>query len=158
MENFIQKIKNLQRISPSSEFRIKSWSAITSTSQTRPGLFSHILESMGYSLALGLGAIIILVTVGGFSYLNLAGVAPILVSSLNTKSLLAEAENANFDIKLADAKYLDTASTIVAMALDAVSKNELDHLNIDVLNKELKNLDNQPNINLEINQILNKIL
>ena len=158
MDNFIQKIKDLQKITPSSEFSIKSWAAITSTTQTRPSLFSHVWESMGYSLALGLGALIILVTVGGFSYLNLGSVAPILVSSLNTKSLLAEAENANFEIKLADAKYLDAASTIVAMALEAVSNNDLDHLNLNVLNKELKNLDAQPNIDLEINQILNKIL
>ncbi len=158
MDNFFKKIQELKNITPSTEFAERSWTAITATSQMKRSLISHVWESMGYSLSLGLGALIILVTVGGFSYLNLGSVAPILVSSLNTKSLLAEAENANFEIKLADAKYLDAASTVVAIALDAVSKNELDHLNNQILNKELQNLDRQQNLNLEINQVLNKIL
>ncbi len=158
MDNFFQKMKGLQNIAPSEEFKTRSWTTITATSQMRNSMLAHVLESMGYSLALGIGAIIILVTVGGFSYLNLNGIAPVLVSSLNTKSLLAEAENTNFEIKLADAKYLDAASTIVAIALDAVSKNELDHLNAQILDKELQNLEKQRDINLEINQILNKIL
>ena len=157
MDNFFQKITKLKRITPSQEFAINSWKSITSSKQIRNGIFSHVLESMGYSLALGLGAIIILVTVGGFSYLNLGNIAPVLVSSLNTKSILAEAENANFEIKLADAKYLDAASSIVAMALDAVSKNELDHLNSQVLEKELKNLEKQQDMNLEINKALNNL-
>ena len=143
MDNFFQKIKELKAIAPSEDFRIKSWATIATTSQIHRGLLSHVFESMGYSLALGLGAVIILVTVGGFSYLNLGSVAPVLVSSLNTKSLLAESENTDFEIKLADAKYLDDAATVVAMALDAVSNNELDHLNSQILNKELKNIDSQ---------------
>ena len=158
MDNFFKKIKELQRIAPSQEFSARSWAVITTTQQIHQSLLAHVWESMGYSLALGLGAIIILVTVGGFSYLNLGNVAPVLVSSLNTKSLLAEAENANFEIKLADAKYLDAASTIVAIALDAVSNNELDHLNSQILEKELESLEKQQDINLEINQVLNKIL
>ncbi len=158
MNNFFQKIKGLQNIAPSEEFKTHSWATITATSQMRNSVLAHIWESMGYSLALGLGAVIILVTVGGFSYLNLGSVAPVLVSSLNTKSLLAEAENANFEIKLVNAKYLDAASTLVAIALDAVSKNELDHLNSQILEKELENLEKQQDINLEINQVLNKIL
>jgi hypothetical protein len=113
---------------------------------------------MSYSLSLGLGVVIILVIIGGFSYLNLNSVAPILVSSLNTRSILAEAQNADFEIKLADAKYLDAASNVVATALDTVSKNELDHLNSRVLEQELQSLENQQNLNLEINQILNQVL
>ncbi len=158
MNDFFQKIKELRSITPSSELTNKSWSAIVATKQIKPSIFAHFLESMSYSLALGLGAMTILIAIGGFSYLNLNNIAPILVTSLNTKSLLAEAENANFEIKLSNAKYLESASTIVATALDAVSKNELDHLNNDILEKELKNLEKPQDLNLEINQIINKIL
>lgn len=159
MDNFIQQLKTLKKISPAKDFRANSWAAIVSAPQIRKTLVSHLLESARYSLALGLGAIIILIALGGFSYLQLNGAAPVLVSSLNTKSLMAEADNANFEIKLAQARYSDDVNSAVAVALDIISQSTPDHLNSAVLEKEMKSFEPQnQNGKTNIDQMLNKVL
>ncbi len=159
MDNFIQQLKTLKKIAPDKNFGTSSWAAIIGAPQIRKTLFSHLMESARYSLALGLGAVIIVITLGGFSYLHLNDAAPVLVSSLNTKSLLAEAENANFEIKLARAKYFDDVNSAVMIALGALSQSTPDHLNSDVLEKEMKSFELQnQDIKNNVDQVLNKIL
>lgn len=138
MDKIIDKLKELKNISPETGFVRQSLEIILSVSQSKRSILGHLLESFRYSLALSLGAILLVIGLGGFSYLHLNDLSPVLVGSLNSKNLLSEAQKTDFSIKLAEAKYFDDAASAATIALNAISQNNPDHLNDEVLEKELE--------------------
>ena len=150
MEKLINKLRELKNIAPRAEFVKQSLEIILSISQSKKPLVKHIMESFRYSLALSLGTILLVVALGGFSYLHLNSLSPVLVGSLNTKSLLSEAEKTDFSIKLAEAQYFDDAARAATVALNTISQSSPDHLNDEILDKELQNLEKQKSSNREL--------
>ncbi len=143
MDQIIIKLKELKNIAPDAGFIKQSLEIILSAAQTKRSIIGHILESFKYSLALSLGSILLIVALGGFSYLHLTDLSPVLVGSLNSKNLISEAQKTDFSIKLAEAKYFDDAASAATVALNAISQNNPDHLNDEILERELEALEKQ---------------
>lgn len=158
MDKIIDKLKEYKNITPHNGFVKQSLEIILSISQNKKSIAAHVWESFRYSLALSLGTILLVVALGGFSYLHLDNLSPVLAGSLNTKGLLGEAEKADFSIKLAEAKYFDDAARAATVALNIISQNDPDHLNGDVLMKELQNLDKENSSNGEYKSLIDDIV
>lgn len=156
METLFQKIKELRNIVPDAAFLARSHDIISRTPQLK-AVKAHLWESFRYGLALSLGSILLIIGLGGFSYLKLNKLSPFIIGGLNTKSLAAEAAKANFDLEIAQAQYFEDSSRAITVALNAVSGNTLDHLNEAVLEQELRRLESGGGEEDDINALLNEI-
>jgi hypothetical protein len=156
METLFQKIRELKNIVPDAAFFARSHDVISRAPQLK-AVKAHLWESFRYGLALSLGSILLIIGLGGFSYLKLNKLSPFIIGGLNTKSLAAEADRANFDLELAQAQYFEDSSNAITVALNAVSGNSLDHLNDAVLEQELRRInsggDDKDNIDALLNEI-----
>lgn len=156
MEFLIQKIKELKNIVPDATFFARSHNLITLTPQVR-AMKAHLWESFRYGLALSLGSILLIIGLGGFSYLKLNKLSPFIIGGLNTKSLAAEAGRANFDLELAEAQYFEDSSRVITVALNAVSGNSPDHLNDEILEQELRQINGGNRDDENINDLFNDL-
>ncbi|GEM_PF-1688467 len=158
MDKIITKLKELKNISPDSGFIKQSLEIILSSAQTKGSIIGHLLEGARYSLALSLGAVLLVVALGGFSYLHLTNLSPVLVGSLNSKNLISEAQKTDFSIKLAEAKYFDDAASAATVALNTISQNNPDHLNDDVLEKDLEFIEKSKPQSNDSNDVFENIV
>jgi hypothetical protein len=157
MLKLIEKLKKLREVSPDANFFLRSHELISVTPQIKKTFKSHIWESFRMSIALSLASLLVIIGLGGFSYLKLDKFSPFIIGGLNTKSLAAEAERANQEFELAEAKYFEDTSRAVAAALNAVSQNSPDHLSNEVLEEELKNIEKNDQSIHDINSALDEI-
>ncbi len=141
MEILSKKLRELAAIKPSAEFHARSRMLATKTAQLKKTIWMYARESAGYSLALGLGALLLLVGLGQFSYLRLNGFSPSVIGSLQTKTLIAEEAQIDFSLHIADATYFNETATIVATALKIIRDENPDHVNDAVLEREIKSLE-----------------
>lgn len=141
MEILTKKLRELNAIQPNAEFRDRSRALAARTPQFKKTMWMHIRESMSYSIALGLGALLLLVGLGQFSYLHLNGLAPTIIGSLQTKTLVAEEVQTDFALQIAEATYFNETAAVVASALSIVRDTNPDHTNDAVLERELKELE-----------------
>ncbi len=141
MNNLISKIKELRSMMPDADFFHRSSEMIFITPQIRRNMSTHFWESFRMSVALSLGSLLLIIAVGGFSYLKLDKFSPFIIGGLNTKSIVAEAERAGSMFEIAEAKYFEDASSAIATALNTVSQNGPDHLNNEILEQELENIE-----------------
>lgn len=95
-------LKNLKAVEPSSGFVQKSRTEILSVSPRRERWFK---ESLMFTVALTFTTITLFLTLGGFNYLNLPRPTASVLSSLNHKNLIKEAENLAIEIQLAEVQY-----------------------------------------------------
>lgn len=142
MEILTKKLRALNTIKPSGEFHARSRALASSSPQFKKTLWMHARESLSYSLALGLGSLLLLVGLGQFSYLHFNNLSPAVIGSLQTKTLVAEETQADFTLQIADASYFNETATMVATALQIVRDANPDHVNDAVLEREMKNLEN----------------
>lgn len=140
MQELLNQLKKLHAIAPSDDFRNRSFTAIIASPQLRRTMATRMIESFSYSLALGLMATVLVVAVGGFSYFGQNPFSPVVVGSLNAKSLSSEADDLGGRLGLADARYFTDAAKDVAMALDALAKDTPDHLNSGILEQEFNRI------------------
>ncbi len=157
MKILLSNVKKLQRIAPDDTYCARSIALILGNPQLQKSLRARFFESMRYSIALSLTAIVIVVAAGGFSYLNWSSASPLIIGSLNAKSIEAEAQRVDDELKLAQFGYYGASAQDVAVALKAVSQNAPDHLNDAVLNKELRGLEQQKNTSKDIDALLNSL-
>lgn len=157
MQILLSNIKKLQNIAPDDTYCARSIALILGNPQLQKSLRARFFESMRYSIALSLTAIVIVVAVGGFSYLNWSSASPLIIGSLNAKSIEAEAQRVDDELKLAQFGYYGASAQDVAVALKAVSQNAPDHLNDAVLNKELQGLEQQKTSGKDIDALLNSV-
>lgn len=157
MKTLLSNVKKLQSITPSDEYRAKSLAFILGNPQLQKSLRTRFFEGMRYSIALTLTAIVIVVAAGGFSYLNWSGASPLIIGSLNAKSIAAEAARVDEELKLAQISFYGSAAQDVAMALNEVAQGELDHLNATLLQQELKNFRKADENGEDIDALLNSL-
>ena len=150
-------VKKLQNIVPDDAYRARSIALILGNPQLQKSMRARFFESMRYSIALSLTSIVIVVAIGGFSYLNWSSASPLIIGSLNAKSIEAEAQRVDDELKLAQFGYYGASAQDVAVALKAVSQNAPDHLNDAVLNNELQGLEQQKANQKDIDALLNSV-
>ena len=152
MELFEQKIKELRAMRPDHGYAQKSRGLILSSPKnavsiyrnfdiSKSGFLTHLFESLRYSAALGLGVIMLVVAIGGFSYLRHDSGSTVLGSGLNANSLSAEAGLAEESVQLAEARYFESSDSVVAVALGKISGNDPDHLDPDIMERELRGME-----------------
>lgn len=154
MQEILNQLKKLRSIAPSDDFRARSFMALIAAPQFRRTIKMRFLESFSYSLALGLMATVLIVAAGGISYSGWGGLSPVVVGSLNAKSLSSEADGLGASLGLADARYFIAATKDVAMALDAVAKDAPDHLNSGILEQELNGMNIQKDSGANVDELL----
>lgn len=157
MTTLLSNLKKLQNVRPEDGYCMRSLEAIIGNVRLRKTISMRFWESMRYSVALTFTAMIILVAIGGFSYLNWSSASPLIIGSLNAKSITAEADRVNEESRLASVSYYTTAEKDVAMALQNVEQSGLAHLNDTVLNKELERLGRKDADNKAIDTLLNTV-
>lgn len=141
MEILTKKLRELSSIQPRSDFHARSRQLVTGMPQCKKTFLSHISESFYYSLALGLGALLLVTGLGRFSYLHFNDLSPVVVGSLQTKTLVTEDAQIDFNLQIAEATYFEETAGVVAVALRVVRDTNPDHLNEAVLEQELRILD-----------------
>lgn len=141
MEQLKTKLGSLKSIQPDANFAVRTRHNTTLLPQFKKSLWAHICESMYYSLALGLGALLLIALVGRMSYIHLLNSSPIIIGSLQTKALVNEAELANFKIQIAEAQYFEDTADVIASALHIMRTSTPDHLNDILLEKELQQIE-----------------
>ncbi|MDO8584930.1 MAG: hypothetical protein Q7R85_02275 [bacterium] len=157
MKILLSNIKKLQQLAPDDAYRARSIALILGNPQLQKSLRARFFESVRYSVALSLTALVIVVAAGGFSYLNWSSASPLIIGSLNAKSIAAEAARVDAELELAQFGYYGASAQDVAVALKAVSQNAPDHLNDAVLNKELRELERQKDASKDIDALLNSV-
>ncbi len=136
MESLRDKLKNLRNIAPSATFvEATLLRIIKSPQHIEKKLKARIWESLGYTLALGLGSALLIMGVSGTSYQGL------LARGINDNTLQYEARDLNFNIQLQELAYHDEAQRVARLALRLITENELQHLNPGILESELKNIN-----------------
>jgi len=101
-DQMLKILKNLKAIQPPSVLTLKTRADILSISPRRRRWFK---ESLMFSAALALTTITLFFASGGFNYLNLPRPTANLLSSLNQKNLIREAQDLVIEIQLAEARY-----------------------------------------------------
>lgn len=142
MEILTKKLRELKSIEPNAAFRDHSRMRAAQAPQLQKTLWMHARESMSYGLALGLGAILLIVGLGQFSYLHFNNFSPTVIGSLQTKTLVAEEAKTNFALQISDATYFNETAAVIAAALNVVRDTNPDHVNDAVLEREMKELEN----------------
>ena len=169
MELLEQKIKGLRALRPDDGYAQKSRGLILSSPMSniskyrnikisKYNFITHLFESLRYSAALGLGVIMLIVALGGFSYLRHNSSSSVLGSGLNANSLSTEAGLAEESVQLAEARYFESADSVVAVALAKISGNDPDHLDQDILERELKGLEPDAKNPRTIESLLNETI
>lgn len=157
MKTLLSNVKKLQNIAPDDAYRVKSLAFILGNPQLQKSLRVRFFESMRYSIALTLTAVVIVVAAGGFSYLNWSSASPLIIGSLNAKSIAAEAARVDEELKLAQIGFYGSAAKDVATALSEVAQSDLNHLNEAVLNRELEGLRKADENGADIDALLNSL-
>lgn len=157
MKTLLSDIKKLQSIAPDDAYRVKSLAFILGNPQLQKTLRVRFFESMRYSIALTLTAVVIVVAAGGFSYLNWSSASPLIIGSLNAKSIAAEAARVDEELKLAQVGYYGSSAKDVAVALKEVAQGGPDHLNETLLQQELENLRKTDESGADIDALLNSL-
>lgn len=157
MKTFLSNIKKLRNIAPDDAYRAKSLVFILGNPQLQKSLRTRFFESMRYSIALTLTSVVIVVAAGGFSYLNWSSASPLIIGSLNAKSIAAEAARVDEELKLAQVGYYGSAAQEVAVALKEVAQGGPDHLNETLLQQELEGFRKTDENGADIDALLNSL-
>lgn len=157
MKILLSNIKKLRTITPDDAYRARSLAFIVGNPQLQKTLRVRFFESIRYSIALSLTAVVIVVAIGGFSYLNWSSASPLIIGSLNAKSITAEALRVDEELKLAQMNYYGSAAKDVAAALIEIARSGPDHLNGAVLQQELERLRQTNENSADIDTLLNSL-
>ena len=145
MNQLKNKLHALQHIQPDAGFVLRAKNTVSALPQFKKTAWMHICESMYYSLALGLGSLLLITLVGQLSYMGLFNSSPVIIGSLQTKALGNEEALTNFELQIAEAQYFEDTATAVASALKIVRTETPNHLNDELLNQELKQIETTEN-------------
>ena len=131
IENDIIKIlKGLNSINPGKEYSENSRMVILASPQkeaekTRWFSLKHAIEIFRLSTAVGVISFLLLVLMGGVSYINNT-FSPLALDGLNQNSLTTEAAGIDnsIQITLSEIKYLDQSNKKAIKTIDQVSQNK----------------------------------
>ncbi len=118
--------KHFTSITPRAEFASRSLARITTTAQmpaTSPVWFMRVKESLTTGGALAMASLLLLIVLGGISYVAKQSGQVVATASLGDAALMREASQLTFNVQLKDAQYFDESASQVARALDRISGN-----------------------------------
>lgn len=141
MNQLETKLRALQHIKPDADFVLRAKHTVIALPQLKKGAWMHMQESIYYSLALGLGSLLLVTLVGQLSYTSLWGSSPVVIGSLQTKALVNEQALVSFELQIAEAQYFEDTATAVASALKIMRTETPDHLNDTLLENELRQIE-----------------
>jgi len=115
--------KRYATITPRAEFLARSRMSISAQVQLPLAgtWFSSLRESVTTGSALALASFLLLLIVGGVSYISKQSGQLATTSSFNNDSLTKEAALLTFHVQLKDAEYFDESASQVVRALDQIA-------------------------------------
>lgn len=154
-ETIIAKLKILKGIEPDPKYAESSRHILMSR-LSRPAFSLNPAEALKFAFSLILAAsFVVILFVSNAALQRLF--FPLIFPGLNTKSMAAELENLEIQIKIAEAEYYTGASKTVAVALGEAAYN-VNHLNSALIQREVRFPDTESPTNDKIDQILNDLL
>lgn len=123
-----QKLQNYFKrytsVTPRAEFALRSRAQITCLAQlptSRPTWIMRFKETLTTGGALALASLLLLIVLGGISYVAKQGGLTGGSVALNAAALSREASALSFNVQLKDAQYFDESASQVARVLDKLS-------------------------------------
>lgn len=117
--------KRYASITPRADFLTRSRAEATTRPQVARAQTSHWLlrmkESATTGSALALASFLLLIIVGGVSYISKQGGQIVATGSFNNAALEREATQISFQVQLKDAEYFDESASQVVRALDNIA-------------------------------------
>ncbi len=116
--------KRFTAITPSAEFASRSRAQVVSAAQMPAIRLTWIMrfkETLTTGSALALSSLLLLIVLGGISYVSKQGGLTGGAVALNAASLSREASALSFNVQLKDAQYFDESASQVARVLDELS-------------------------------------
>jgi len=107
--DLLGRLKNLKNIEPDEGYAERSRSLILNTErQIKLGVWDIVFRNLELGAALALVGVLMLLTIGGFSFWK--GAAPLQISNLDPAGLKAEATAIDIQIQLMNLNYVGGAS------------------------------------------------
>lgn len=113
---------------PRAEFMAQSRLRATQNVQEpaqRPVFGARFFESLTAGSALALASLLLIIVLGGVSYLAKRGGQVAATTSLSNDSLVREATGLTFKVQIKDAEYFDQSAEQVVQALDKILSGQL---------------------------------
>ncbi len=112
--------KRYTAITPRQEFAARSRDLVTSLPQQplARGFLFRVRETLTTGGALAMASFLLLVVLGGISYVSRQGA--VATSSFNNDTLVREATELSFSVELQEAEYFDESASQVVRALDRI--------------------------------------
>jgi len=157
MEKITKQLKELKRISPDKDFTKESRLLVLS-SPLRPFSWmpEQIAEIVKYITAVSMTTGLIILIIGGFSFLQRSPV-PLMITGLDIKALKAEAESLGIDVSISKLEYYNESSEKVNIALDQTIKDDPVYFQKIILEKETDSVKLEDPTNKNIDRALNEI-
>ncbi|MEK7641126.1 MAG: hypothetical protein AAB389_03985 [Patescibacteria group bacterium] len=125
-DQLIKILKSLKSIVPDQEFISKSRNLILSAPQHTRGWFifhGGVLQSIKMGAALTLASGLLFIVLGGISFFNVRNLSPVMLSSINSSNIEAEADSVDFHIQLGQAKYDVDSEKEIGAKIDELLNN-----------------------------------
>lgn len=140
MDELEKQLKTLKSISPDASFASISRAAILHTPRTdrvHATSFGNLIKNLGLSLSVTAAAVLIIVIISSIKAADPVGSAVVRLGAIENE---AEAVRQDINIALKEIDSFNEAGKKTAFALTEAANNGPAHLNISVLNMELKNI------------------
>lgn len=123
-EKISQLLKACRGLEPSGEFRERSRRLLLTHKPRRLTVFEiirqELVENLKFSLALGLGSLLLFIMLGGVSYFKGANGTV----NLDSAELLREVRNIDFQIQLGEARYFSESAEEIAVLLGEIKETD----------------------------------
>lgn len=141
MDELEKQLKTLKSISPDASFTSISRAAILHTTRIdriRVASVGNLIKNLGLSLSVTAAAVLIIVIINSIKAADPVGSAVVRFGTIENE---AEAIRRDINIALKEIDSFNEADKKTALALTEAANNGPAHLNISVLNMELKNIE-----------------
>jgi len=130
MENIIEKLKNLKKITPDKDYSSRSLSLILNSPKTSPNKFFEVsllrqklFTNLKLSANIAIASILVLIIFISALYLN-SVVSPLILPGLDNSKISVEAQqiNQSIDINLKEINYHKLSQEVTQNTLEKISE------------------------------------
>ena len=129
-ERLIKILSELREIGPDKDYARKSRVLILSPAKVASGArfvtVKSAFEFLRLAAVTAFGIVLLLTIFGGVSYIN-KNFSPVMLSGLDQKSLMTEADEINnsIDVTLKEIKYLDNSNAATNKQIEQIADNKI---------------------------------
>ena len=152
--NHLQKLKSIK---PDPDYTAHSRRLLLACPPHSHSLFTPLSEITKSLFAISLSAALIVLIIGGFSYLEKSPL-PLKLAGLDPSTLKAEAENLQIDINLSTLKRYEETPAVINTALTQTADNTPVYFESVILDRETDRIDLNNPTDETIDQALIEIL